>query len=66
MIVMFFAELCSDTLIEEGLSEEEIEEELSVIRVQKAFVLQMLGRKDEALKIYLRIQNLKLAEFKYF
>ncbi|KAL3995273.1 SRP72 RNA-binding domain family protein [Acanthocheilonema viteae] len=50
--------LCSDTLIEEGLSEEEIEEELSVIRVQKAFVLQMLGRRDDALKIYLRIQNL--------
>ncbi|MCP9264016.1 Signal recognition particle subunit SRP72 [Dirofilaria immitis] len=50
--------LCSDTLAEEGLSEEEIEEELSVIRVQKAFVLQMLGRKDDALKIYLRVQNL--------
>ncbi|CAG9533532.1 unnamed protein product [Cercopithifilaria johnstoni] len=50
--------LCSDTLIEEGLSEEEIEDELSVIRVQKAFVLQMLGRRDDALKIYLRIQNL--------
>uniref|UniRef100_A0A0R3S5J4 Signal recognition particle subunit SRP72 n=1 Tax=Elaeophora elaphi TaxID=1147741 RepID=A0A0R3S5J4_9BILA len=50
--------LCSDTLIEEGLSEEEIEEELSVIRVQKAFVLQMLGRRDDALKIYFRIQNL--------
>uniref|UniRef100_A0A2K6WMX9 Signal recognition particle subunit SRP72 n=1 Tax=Onchocerca volvulus TaxID=6282 RepID=A0A2K6WMX9_ONCVO len=50
--------LCSNTLIEEGLSEEEIEEELSVIRVQKAFVLQMLGRKDDALKIYLRVQNL--------
>ncbi|VDK88685.1 unnamed protein product [Litomosoides sigmodontis] len=50
--------LCSDTLVEEGLSEEEIEEELSFIRVQKAFVLQMLGRRDDALKIYLRIQNL--------
>ncbi|VDM08014.1 unnamed protein product [Wuchereria bancrofti] len=50
--------LCSDTLVEEGLSEEEIEEELSVIRVQKAFVLQMLGKRDDALKIYLRVQNL--------
>uniref|UniRef100_A0A915Q1D7 Signal recognition particle subunit SRP72 n=1 Tax=Setaria digitata TaxID=48799 RepID=A0A915Q1D7_9BILA len=50
--------LCSNTLVEEGLSEEEIEEELSVIRVQKAFVLQMLGKKDDALKIYLRVQDL--------
>ncbi|VIO94519.1 TPR Domain containing protein [Brugia malayi] len=50
--------LCNDTLVEEGLSEEEIEEELSVIRVQKAFVLQMLGKRDDALKIYLRVQNL--------
>uniref|UniRef100_A0A1I7VLF4 Signal recognition particle subunit SRP72 n=1 Tax=Loa loa TaxID=7209 RepID=A0A1I7VLF4_LOALO len=54
--------LCSDTLAEEGLSEEEIEEELSVIRVQKAFVLQMLGRRDDALKIYLRVQNLNLSD----
>lgn len=63
---MFASELCSDTLVEEGLSEEEIEEELSFIRVQKAFVLQMLGRRDDALKIYLRIQNLKLVELKCF
>lgn len=65
MIGMFSSELCSDTLVEEGLSEEEIEEELSVIRVQKAFVLQMLGRRDDALKIYLRVQDLKLVKFKY-
>ncbi|VDK19870.1 unnamed protein product [Anisakis simplex] len=50
--------MCGETLGEEGLSEEEIEEELSVIRVQKAFVMQKLGQHDEALKIYLRIQEL--------
>ncbi|VDM47444.1 unnamed protein product [Toxocara canis] len=50
--------ICGETLSEEGLSEEEIEDELSVIRVQKAFVLQRLGQVDEALKIYLRIQEL--------
>lgn len=50
--------VCNDTLAEEGLAEEEIEEELSVIRVQKAFVLQKLGQNDNALNIYLRIQDL--------
>lgn len=65
MTVLCFLELCSDTLVEEGLTEEEIEEELSVIRAQKAFVLQMLGRKDDALKIYLRVQDLKLVVLKY-
>ncbi|VDN03184.1 unnamed protein product [Thelazia callipaeda] len=50
--------VCSDTLVEEGLSDDEIEEELSVIRVEKAFVLQMLGKKEDALKIYLRVQDL--------
>uniref|UniRef100_F1KZJ3 Signal recognition particle subunit SRP72 n=1 Tax=Ascaris suum TaxID=6253 RepID=F1KZJ3_ASCSU len=50
--------ICGETLTEEGLSEDDIEDELSVIRVQKAFVLQRLGRVDEALKIYLRIQEL--------
>uniref|UniRef100_A0A914RME7 Coatomer subunit epsilon n=1 Tax=Parascaris equorum TaxID=6256 RepID=A0A914RME7_PAREQ len=38
------AEICGETLTEEGLSEDDIEDELSVIRVQKAFVLQRLGR----------------------
>lgn len=51
--------MCNDTLAEEGLAEEEIEEELSVIHVQKAFVLQKLGQNDNALNIYLRIQDLK-------
>lgn len=46
------------TLIEEGLTEEEIEDELSVIRVQEAFVLQKLGRVEEALRIYVRIQEI--------
>ncbi|VDN22911.1 unnamed protein product [Gongylonema pulchrum] len=55
-------EVCSDTLIEEGLAEEEIEEELSVIRVQKAFVLQKLGRNEDAFKIYLRIQDLNVSD----
>ncbi|VDN29015.1 unnamed protein product [Gongylonema pulchrum] len=54
--------VCSDTLIEEGLAEEEIEEELSVIRVQKAFVLQKLGRNEDAFKIYLRIQDLNVSD----
>lgn len=54
-----FSGVCIDTLAEEGILEEEIEEELSVIRVQKAFTLQKLGRLGEALKIYLRVQDIK-------
>lgn len=50
--------MCREAVIEEGLTDEEIEDELSVIRVQKAFVLQKLGRSEEALKIYIRIQEI--------
>ncbi|KAH7724737.1 TPR Domain containing protein [Aphelenchoides avenae] len=40
------------TLVEDGLTDEEIEEELAIILIQKAFSLQKLGKPDEALKIY--------------
>lgn len=43
---------CKETLVEDGMSEEDIDEELAIILVQKGFVLQKLGKNDEALKIY--------------
>jgi len=44
--------LCKKTMTENGDPEEDIDEELAIIQVQKGFVLQKLGRNDEALKIY--------------
>ena len=46
------AEVCRANLTEEGASEEEIKDEMAVIFVQKACVLQMMAKEEEALKIY--------------
>lgn len=45
-------ELCKKTLEENDATEEEIEAELGVIKVQHAYVLQLLGRNDKAMKLY--------------
>ncbi|XP_054720247.1 signal recognition particle subunit SRP72-like [Uloborus diversus] len=45
-------ELCKKTLEENDATEEEIEAELGVIRVQHGYVLQLLNKNDRALKIY--------------
>ncbi|XP_035227394.1 signal recognition particle subunit SRP72-like [Stegodyphus dumicola] len=45
-------ELCKKTLEENDATEEEIEAELGVIRVQHGYVLQLLNKNDKALKIY--------------
>lgn len=47
--------LCRQTLQEDGYTEEEIEEELVSIQLQKAYSLQMLGRMTEAREIYLAL-----------
>ncbi|KAK5972129.1 Tetratricopeptide repeat protein, partial [Trichostrongylus colubriformis] len=39
---------CRNTLSDEGLDEEEIEDELAMLRVQRAFVLHKLGRSQES------------------
>lgn len=54
---------CRDTLSEEGLDEDEIEDELAMLRVQRAFVLHKMGRKKEAIEIY---KALQAAGFVYF
>ncbi|CAB3404601.1 unnamed protein product [Caenorhabditis bovis] len=48
---------CRQTLSDEDREEDEIEEELDSIRVQKAYVLQRMGRNAEALEIYEKVQS---------
>lgn len=45
-------ELCKKTLEENDATEEEIESELAVIKVQQGYVLQLLGKNDAAMKVY--------------
>uniref|UniRef100_A0A1I7U3W2 Signal recognition particle subunit SRP72 n=1 Tax=Caenorhabditis tropicalis TaxID=1561998 RepID=A0A1I7U3W2_9PELO len=47
---------CRKSLEADDREEEEIEEELDSIRVQKAYVLQRMGKKAEALEIYQKVQ----------
>ncbi|KAJ1348579.1 hypothetical protein KIN20_003911, partial [Parelaphostrongylus tenuis] len=49
-------ELCRETLNEEGLDEDEVEDELAVLYIQRAYVLHKLGRKKEAIEIYRTLQ----------
>jgi len=44
--------LCKETLEEDGATEDEIQDELSVIKVQLAYCLQMQGKTKEAALIY--------------
>lgn len=52
-------ELCRKTLDEEGAIDEDIEAELSIIRVQLGYVYQMLGKNDIASKLYNQVYRLK-------
>lgn len=44
--------MCRDSLEEEGMTEDEIEDELGIIRVQLGFCLQMQGKDKEAQALY--------------
>lgn len=46
---------CVDTVLEDGGTDEEAREEASIIRVQQAYCLQMLGKEKEAAVIYLSV-----------
>lgn len=48
----FFEELCRKTLEEEGITDEEMDAELAIIKAQLAYANQMLGREDVASKMY--------------
>lgn len=54
-IVMITAELCRETLAEDDVPEEEIEDEVALIRTQAAFCTQVMGDADKALNEYLDV-----------
>jgi len=49
--------LCRRTLEEEGADEQTIKEELAVIRVQKAYILQVQGKNEQAMAVYVDVLN---------
>ncbi|KAI6180473.1 Signal recognition particle subunit SRP72 [Aphelenchoides besseyi] len=53
------ASKCRETLTSDEYSEKEIDEELASILLEKGYVLQQLGRKDEAVEVYTRLQKQK-------
>ncbi|VVC45267.1 Tetratricopeptide repeat,Putative TPR-like repeat,Signal recognition particle, SRP72 [Cinara cedri] len=53
------AKLCRNTLEEEEVTEEEIQEELTAIKVQGAYCLQKLGREKEAQSEYTEVLKYK-------
>ncbi|XP_015908172.2 signal recognition particle subunit SRP72 [Parasteatoda tepidariorum] len=52
-------ELCKKQLEENDATEDEIEAELGVIRVQHAYVIQLLGKNDRAMKLYNQVLKSK-------
>jgi signal recognition particle subunit SRP72 len=50
---------CVQTLEEDGVPEEEIEDEVSIIRVQRGYCAQKLGRTKEAMHIYTKSLKVK-------
>ncbi|CAG8580256.1 1728_t:CDS:2 [Diversispora eburnea] len=52
-------QICKKSLTEEDYSEQEVEQELSTINVQLAYVYQLQGRISEAIEIYQSVLKLK-------
>ncbi|CAB3998810.1 Signal recognition particle subunit SRP72 [Paramuricea clavata] len=51
--LLWAEDLCRKSMEEEGdVTEEEIESELGVLRVQRGYTCQILGKDDEAMKLY--------------
>ena len=51
--------MCRKTLEEDGLTEEDIEDELAIIRVQLGYALQLQGRTSEAQQLYQKVLKVK-------
>ena len=58
-------ELCRQSLLEEDCTEEEIESELAVIRIQMGYSLQMQHKSKEALAMYGQVLKKKPSEVSY-
>lgn len=52
-------ELSQMILNEEGATEEEIEEELAIVKLQSGYALQIAGQRDQALELYNSVLRLK-------
>lgn len=44
------------------VTEEEVEEELAIIRVQLAYILQKFGKNNEAMALYNQVQKYRLVK----
>ncbi|CAG9785244.1 unnamed protein product [Diatraea saccharalis] len=53
---------CSESVLEDGGTEEEAKEEVAIIRVQQAYCLQMMGKEKEAASIYQNVLKDKPAD----
>lgn len=51
--------MCRESLEEDGMTEEEIEEELGIIKVQLGYCLQLQGRDKEAQSLYVAALKIK-------
>lgn len=52
-------DLCRKTLDEEGAAEEDIEEELGIIRAQIGYAYQKMGKEDLAMRLYNQVLKQK-------
>ncbi|CAD5229730.1 unnamed protein product [Bursaphelenchus okinawaensis] len=52
-------DLCREFLTEDGASEDEIDDEIAVFLVQKAFILHATGNVAEAINLYKKVQEMK-------
>jgi hypothetical protein len=55
----FFSELCTKTLTADGADADEIKDEMAVMDVQQAYILQCLHKHDDAANIYHSVLNAK-------
>jgi hypothetical protein len=54
----FTTEMCKESFADDpDVTEEEIAEELAIIRVQLAYILQKFGRNNEAITLYNQVQK---------
>ena len=59
----FAKRLCEESLKEQDFGDDEIQDEMAVIRVQEAYVKQLLGNSEEARKIYEHVLSIKYIVF---
>jgi hypothetical protein len=51
--------MCRENLVEDGIGEEEAEDEVAAVRIQRAFVLLAMGQAEMALNICYEVLKYK-------